>query len=98
MKSFGETLTRNQLAALAEEVPDKLPSNAHTVCYIIKAGQEFELAYDSIEKLKRMETAELPDHVALYNEFPKQHLQQFLPNFELWTTDGETTCMNRKAR
>ncbi|KAE8352309.1 NAD(P)-binding protein [Aspergillus coremiiformis] len=70
----GEELTWNQFLALAEEVLET----------------KFEVHYDTVEKLKRLEITELPGHKALYTHFPKAPFQQFMSIFEYFTTDGSS--------
>ncbi|KAH8662992.1 NmrA-like family protein [Tricladium varicosporioides] len=72
LRVVGDQITMNEFVRLAEEV----------------RGAKFEVNYDSIEKLKGFHVTELPGHLALYNNFPKDRLQWFLSIFELWIAEG----------
>ncbi|KAG6368499.1 hypothetical protein INS49_002708 [Diaporthe citri] len=79
LRVVGDELTFNELVAIAEEVK----------------GAKFEVAYDSVEKLKSSQITELPGHAASYDKFPKERLQWFLAIFELWmaTGRGRVPCL-----
>ncbi|CEL02563.1 Putative NmrA-like family protein [Aspergillus calidoustus] len=70
----GDAVTWHEFVKLAEET----------------TGSKFETHYDSIEKLKQFEITELPNHVALYDHFPKKAFQWFMSIFELFTANGSS--------
>ncbi|ETS78372.1 hypothetical protein PFICI_10434 [Pestalotiopsis fici W106-1] len=51
-------------------------------------GTKFTVYYDSMDKLKKFEITELPQHESLYPRFPKQRFQWFQSIFEQWTVAG----------
>lgn len=85
---IGETLTWNEFVATAEE----------------SKGIKFDVAYDSVEKLEKLEVTELPGHQALYAYMPKQRVQGFNAQFGLLFEKGyfnlksEQTLTDVKAR
>ncbi|RDW84075.1 uncharacterized protein DSM5745_04401 [Aspergillus mulundensis] len=68
----GDEMSWNDFVALAQEV----------------LGVEFEIHYDSVEKLRSFKITELPGHVSLYERFPKKAFQWFMAAFELFTLGG----------
>ncbi|KAH7176735.1 hypothetical protein EDB81DRAFT_898175 [Dactylonectria macrodidyma] len=68
----GDKLTWNEFLRLAEEV----------------RGVKFEVAYDSIEKLRNGEITELPGQVAIYPFYPKEALQKVLAGIECFMAEG----------
>lgn len=61
---------------------------AHARCLIIGPGTKFNVAYDSVEKLKKGEPTELPGQKAIYPYFPKEALQGMAATFGLWYEEG----------
>lgn len=51
-------------------------------------GTKFNITYDSVEKLKKAETTELPGQTAMYPYFPKEALQAISSTFGLWYEEG----------
>ena len=51
-------------------------------------GTKFNVVYDSVEKLKRGETTELPSQIPIYPFFPKEALQSISSTFGLWYEEG----------
>ncbi|TEA19773.1 Oxidoreductase BOA1 [Colletotrichum sidae] len=68
----GDKLTLNELLGIAESAK----------------GAKFNVAYDSVEKLRASEPTELPSQVAAYPFFPKQAYQAFAATFGLWFAGG----------
>lgn len=46
------------------------------------------MTYDSVEKLKKGETTELPSQVAAYPYYPKEALHAMAATFGLWYEEG----------
>ena len=51
-------------------------------------GEKFKVTYDSVEKLKRGETTEIPSQEAVYPFFPKEALHGLAATFGLWWEEG----------
>lgn len=49
---------------------------------------EFEVHYDSTEKLRAFQVTELPGHTTLYPYTPKEQLQRLFAIFFQWVVDG----------
>lgn len=56
---------------------------AHSFCL----GTKFDVAYDDVEKLQRMEITELPGHRAMYSYVSREEVQA-MAIMELWMTMG----------
>ncbi|KAK1509223.1 uncharacterized protein CCOS01_15739 [Colletotrichum costaricense] len=68
----GDKVTFNQFVQLAEAAK----------------GTKFNVAYDSVEKLKTGQTTELPSQVPAYQFFPKEAYQGMASVFGLWFENG----------
>lgn len=53
-----------------------------------RLGTKFNVTYDSVEKLKRGETTELPAQHAVYPFLPKEVLHGVAATFGLWYEEG----------
>jgi len=51
-------------------------------------GTKFNVAYDSLEKLQKGETTELPGQAVLYPYFPKEAMHGMLASFGVWFDKG----------
>ncbi|OAA75955.1 nmrA-like family protein [Akanthomyces lecanii RCEF 1005] len=71
MRVIGDTMTWNEVLRLAEEA----------------RGTKFDVAYDDVEKLQRMEITELPGHRAMYSYVSREEVQA-MAIMELWMTMG----------
>lgn len=89
---LGDRVTWNEFLRLAEEVRGKShsPSTDFDRARVSNktSGTKFTVAYDSVEKLKRGETTELPSQAAAYQFFPKELYQGMGSTFGLWSEDG----------
>lgn len=52
------------------------------------AGSKFNIAYDSVERLRSGEITELPAHVSAYSFIPKSLLQVIQSKFGLYVAYG----------
>ncbi|KAJ4256889.1 hypothetical protein NW762_008985 [Fusarium torreyae] len=68
----GDKLTWHEFLRLAEDVK----------------GTNFDVSYDSIDKLKQGQITELPGHVPTYPFFPKEALQSILAGVSLMMAEG----------
>ncbi|KAM0467687.1 hypothetical protein ACHAP7_011654 [Fusarium lateritium] len=72
LRIIGTKLTFNELVKLGEKA----------------RGENFTVAYDDLEKLRRFEITELPGHQKDYSKFPKEVLLPFLSIFQRWMAEG----------
>ncbi|KAJ3453705.1 hypothetical protein MRS44_017952 [Fusarium solani] len=69
---YSDKVTLNEVVKLAEKI----------------TGSNFDVAYDSVEKLRRGEMTELPAHVESYSVLPKKILQASFAAYSLYAIDG----------
>ncbi|KAK4446799.1 isoflavone reductase [Podospora aff. communis PSN243] len=69
---YGDKVTWNEMVRYAEEAK----------------GTKFTVTYDSVERMKKGETTELPGQIPLYKYIPKGVMQDYAAIFGLWFDSG----------
>lgn len=88
MVCYGDKTTWNKTAKIAEAYRGMSSLVWLDKCKLMNAGSRFNVAYDSVEKLRSGETTELPGHASAYSFIPKSVLYAIQSKFGLYVAYG----------
>jgi len=88
MVCYSDKTTWNKAVKLAEEFRGMFRLAWCGTFKLTNAGAKFDVAYDSIEKLRNGEITELPSHKSAYSFIPKSLLYSIQSKFGLYVAYG----------